>query len=100
MKWSLKLGQIAGIGDVVKALTQGDGHHKVAEFVRRNCLMVDENEPLDRVLDKMNACGCPTLLVKSRDELVGILSEEHLGQWLMLHSSVRPRSSMAPSRAA
>ncbi len=86
--------------DVVKALAQGDGNHRVAEFVRRDCLLVDDNEPLDRVLDKMNACGCPTLLVQRQDELVGILSEEHLGQWLMLHSSVRRRSSETPSQAA
>jgi Zn-dependent protease/CBS domain-containing protein len=82
--------------DVVKALSHGDGNHRVAEFVRRDCLTVDDNEPLDSALDKMHARGCPTLLVEGQDELVGILSEEHLGQWLMLHSSLRQRSSEEP----
>jgi Zn-dependent protease/predicted transcriptional regulator len=93
-------GKVTGLlfhRDVVRALAQGEGNQRVAEFVRRDCLMVDDNEPLDRALDKMNACGCPTLLVQRQDELVGILSEEHLGQWLMLHSSVRERSSETPS---
>jgi Zn-dependent protease/CBS domain-containing protein len=92
-------GKITGLllhHDVVNALSHGNADHRVAEFVRRDCLMVDDNEPLDRVLDKMNACGCPTLLVQRQGELMGILSEEHLGQWLMLHSSVRQRSSETP----
>jgi Zn-dependent protease len=72
--------------DVVKALAQGEGHHRVAEVMRRDCLLVGDDEPLDRALDKMHACGCPTLLVERQGELVGILSEEQLGQWLMLHS--------------
>jgi CBS domain-containing protein len=79
--------------DVVRALAQGEGSQPVTEIMRRDCLMVDDNEPLDRALDKMNACGCPTLLVERQGALVGIVSEEHLGQWLMLHSSVRERSS-------
>lgn len=86
--------------DVLEALAQGYGNRKVAEIMRRDCLSVDDNEPLDRVLDKMNACSCPTLLVQHENELVGILSEEHLGQWLMLHSSVRRRSSETPWQAA
>jgi CBS domain-containing protein len=81
--------------DVVKALAQGDGNQPVADVMRRDCLLVDDNEPLHRALDKMNACGCPTLLVQRQNELVGMLSEEHLGQWLMLHSSVRQRSSIS-----
>jgi predicted transcriptional regulator len=86
--------------DLVRALAQGGGNRQVGEFVRRDCLMIDVDEPLERVLDKMNACGCSTLLVQQKDQLVGILSEEHLGQWLMLHSSVRQRASERPSRAA
>jgi len=96
-------GKITGLlfhGDVVRALAQGDGNQRVARFARRDCLMVDENETLDRALDKMNACGCTTLLVQQQDALVGILSEEHLGQWMMLHSSVRERSSETASQAA
>ncbi len=86
--------------DVVKALSHGGANHRVGEFARRDCLSVDDNEPLDSALDKMHARGCSTLLVERQDEeLVGILSEEHLGQWLMLHSSVRERSSETPTHA-
>jgi Zn-dependent protease/CBS domain-containing protein len=79
--------------DVVKALAQGEGNQPVADIMRRDCPSVDEEAPLDRALDKMNAQGCSTLLVERGDELVGMLSEEQLGQWLMLHSSIRKRSS-------
>ena len=78
--------------DLVNALAQGQGERRVAELVRRDCLVVQDNEPLDGVLDKMSACGCPTLLVQREHELVGILSQEQLGKWLMLHSAVRQPS--------
>jgi Zn-dependent protease/CBS domain-containing protein len=91
-------GHVSGLllhRDVIKALAAGDGNHRLADFVRRDCLKVDDDEPLDRVLDKMNALSCRTLLVVRQDQLVGILSEEHLGNWLMLHSSVRERPPQA-----
>ncbi len=73
--------------DVVKALSAGSGHHRVAEFMHSDCTAVEDDVPLDRVLDKMNANGCSTLLVEHHGDLVGILSDEQLGRWLMLHSS-------------
>jgi Zn-dependent protease/predicted transcriptional regulator len=79
--------------DVVDALSHGDSYRRVADIMRRDCMVVDENEPLDRALDKMNASACPMLLVKRHSGVVGILSEEHLGQWLMLHSSLHKRPS-------
>ncbi len=78
--------------DVVKALSAMDGNPRVADAMRRDCQRVHDDEPLDRVLDKMNSSGCPTLLVERQDQLVGILSQEHLAQWLMLHASLRERS--------
>ncbi len=68
--------------------------------MRGDCLLVNQDDPLDQALDKMNAGGCRTLLVQDHEQLVGIISEEHLGQWMMLHSSVRERDSQTPTQAA
>ena len=78
--------------DVVHALSAGNGAQRVAEVMRRDCQLVHDDEPLDQVLDKMNAGGCPTLLVERQSQLVGMLSQEHLAQWLMLHASLRQRA--------
>lgn len=99
----LQAGKIAGIvfyNDLVKALNEGQAEQHVGEIMRRDCLVLDQNDPLDRALDRMNACGCRTLLVRDGAQLVGIISEEHLGQWMMLQSSVRERDSESPPLAA
>lgn len=88
---------IAGIvlyADLVKSLRMGDGDQAVSQIMRNDCLLVDANDRLDHAMDRMNACGCTTLLVQSNEQLVGIITEEHLGRWLMLHTSVRPRNGI------
>ena len=74
--------------DVVRALAEKTPEARVAEIMRRDCVIMHDNEPLQRALERMQSSGCGTLLVEHNDELVGILSEEHLGQWLALHSSL------------
>ncbi len=77
--------------DLVKALASGASGRHVSEFARQDCPIIDEKDPLDRALDKMTAYSCPILLVQGNGQLTGLLSEEHLGQWMMYHSSVHER---------
>ena len=53
--------------------------------------MVQDSDPLDRVIDQMQSQGQPLAFVTRNGELVGLLSEEHIGQWVMLHSSLANR---------
>jgi Zn-dependent protease/predicted transcriptional regulator len=87
--------------DLIAALTKSelaksDGHARVADIMRRDVLVVQDSDPLDRVIDQMQSLGQPLALVARNGELVGLLSEEHIGQWVMLHSSLgksqNPRS--------
>ena len=73
--------------DVVRTSAEGSAHVRVGDIMRRDCLLVEDHEPLDRALDKMQSRGCGMVLVQRGGELVGLLSPEHLGQWVMLHSS-------------
>jgi Zn-dependent protease/predicted transcriptional regulator len=77
--------------DLVNAMKGGTAGVRVSDIVRRECPIVSENEPLNRALEKMHAAECSTLLVVRGDELVGMLSEEHLGQWVRLHASLIDR---------
>jgi len=79
--------------DVIAALAKGDGRARVGDVMRRNVLLVQDSDPLDRVIDEMQSQGQPLALVQRDGELVGLLSEEHIGQWVMLHSSVETRPS-------
>jgi CBS domain containing-hemolysin-like protein len=49
--------------------------------------VVQDSDPLDRVIDQMQSQGAPLALVQRNGELVGLLSKEHIGQWVMHHSS-------------
>ncbi|HUG19657.1 MAG TPA: hypothetical protein VMM56_11795 [Planctomycetaceae bacterium] len=41
--------------------------------------------PLDLAIDRMQTSGCSALLVEREGELVGLLTSEHLCNWLLLH---------------
>ena len=77
--------------DVVMALSSGTRSSRVSDLMRRDCLTVSPGEPLNRALEKMHETGCNTLLVTRGQALVGMLSEEHLGQWVRLHVSLLDR---------
>jgi predicted transcriptional regulator len=88
--------------DLIAALAKTGQQARVADVMRRDILVVQDADPLDRVIDQMQSLGQPLALVLRQGELVGLLSEEHIGQWVMLHSSLGagqdPRSQPDKSR--
>jgi Zn-dependent protease/CBS domain-containing protein len=86
--------QITGIllqRDVVKALAEGRANSSVADVLCNRCPTVQPDEPLDRAVDRMQSAGCSALLVVRDGALVGLLTNEHLGDWVMLHSAWQER---------
>ncbi len=84
--------------DVVTALSEGRSQARVGDIVRHRCPTVLANQPLDRAVDQMQASGCSALLVEDSGELVGILTSEHLGSWMMLHSAWQDRPTVREHR--
>lgn len=85
--------------DVVKALADGRAESRVGDLVCNHCPTVDSEEPLDRAVDRMQAAGCSALLVERGGELVGMLTAEHLGDWVMLHSALHERPAVEGRQA-
>ncbi len=83
--------------DIVKALSEGRIEASVAEVLCNRCPTVQPDDPLDRAVDAMQAAGCSALLVEKERQLVGILTSEHLGDWVMLHSAWRERPAVLPA---
>ena len=77
--------------DVVKALAEGRATARVSDVLCNRCPTVQANEPLDRAVDQMQAAGCSAILVESAGDVVGLLTSEHLGDWVMLHSAWHAR---------
>lgn len=65
----------------------------MADVLCSRCPTVQDNVPLERAVDKMHASGCTALLVERNGKLVGMLTSEHLGDWVMLHSAMKVASS-------
>ena len=75
--------------DVVKALADERADALVRDVLCNHCPTVQADLPLERAVDEMQAAGCSALLVESEGELVGMLTSEHLGDWMMLHTAWR-----------
>jgi len=84
--------------DVVRALSTGIRSSRVGDLMRQDCAIVSTREPLTRALEKMHEASCNTLLVTQGQQLVGMLSQEHLGEWVRLHASLIDRQTpVSPS---
>jgi CBS domain-containing protein len=86
--------------DLIAALSKSNEQVRVGDITRRDVLIVQDSDPLDRVIDEMQSLGQPLALVVRNRELVGLLSEEHIGQWVMLHSSLGKKQSQPPQAVA
>lgn len=84
--------RIAGIltqGDVLKALADKGRDARVADVMRRDCAPVDEMVPLSRVVERMQQVACPLVPVTRLGRLVGMLTLENVGEFLMVRSALR-----------
>lgn len=86
--------QISGIllhHDVVKALHEGRASSQVGAVACHQCPTVSADLPLEQAVDQMQSSNCPALLVERDGQLIGMLTSEHLGSWMMLHSALPQR---------
>ncbi|TLY46687.1 MAG: site-2 protease family protein, partial [Gemmatimonadetes bacterium] len=93
-----KGGRLAGVllrSDVLKALARG-ADWRVRDVMRREFEVVDAADMLDTALARLQACACHALPVTSRGALVGILTMDNVGEFLLIQSALgRPRQPRA-----
>ncbi len=86
--------QIVGIltrRDALSALADGNVEARVGDIMQRNCRLVDESEMLEDTFLRMREGDCPTLPVVRHGQLVGMVTLENVGEWLMIHSALDGR---------
>lgn len=96
-------GRLLGVltqDELLKGLAEGRHDAPVSEVVIRQFGTVDPGDKLDSVLSKMQGAQCGTLLVLQGNQLVGVLTAEDVGEWIMLHAagSRRPGDPLGMSR--
>ncbi|MEZ6120037.1 MAG: CBS domain-containing protein [Pirellulaceae bacterium] len=71
----------------------------MADIVRAPCPRVRPDDRIDAAVEQMQSSDCPGALVESNGTLVGILTLEHLGDWLTLHLAWQERRAESRFRA-
>jgi CBS domain-containing protein len=92
-------GRVLGVltrDDLVAAMALGRLDVPVSAVMVRGCGTVHPGDMLDSVFARMQDAGCKTALVVEEGTLVGLLSAEDIGEWLMLHASMRVRDEARP----
>jgi Zn-dependent protease/CBS domain-containing protein len=84
-------GRVVGVllrSDVLNALAQRGQEWRVADVMRQAFETVDGSEMLESAFARLQSCACHTLPVTSRGKLVGLLTMDNLGEFLMIQSAL------------
>ena len=58
------------------------------DIMRREFEMADSNEMLEPAFIRLQTCDCHTMPVMSRGKLVGLLTSDNMGEFLMIQSAL------------
>lgn len=89
--------QVVGIvtrDGLLKALAQ-KGDPAVSEIMRRDVAIADASEMLESAFQRLQTSDCHTLPVLYNQNLVGLLTAENLGEFLMIKSARNGRKAVA-----
>jgi Zn-dependent protease/CBS domain-containing protein len=88
----LEQGRLVGVltrEDLLKSLAQKGPETRVAGTMTKRFETGDPSEMLDLALARLQSCRCRTLPVLKGGELVGILTLDNVGEFLMFQSALR-----------
>ncbi len=94
-------GQTIGVltrADLVRALRQVGEHARVADVMQTDFQTADPREMMDDVFMRLKECQCTSLPIIQDGKLVGLVTMDNLGEFMMVHGAhnrtrTTPRSS-------
>ena len=89
-------GELVGVltrADLLKALAARGPSAPVAEVMQREFQTAEPSDELERVLARLRECGCHTLPVVRGRQLLGVLTMENIGEFLLVQSALRTRGA-------
>lgn len=85
-------GVVVGVltrGALMKALAAHGPASRVADAMERTFEVADPSEELEDAFTRLRSCRCHTLPVVRGRELVGVLTAENVGEFMMVQSAMR-----------
>lgn len=86
-------GRVAGVllrSDLLVALTQRGQEVPVAEVMQREFQEVDAGEMMETAFARLHACQCHTIPVTRGGRLVGLVTMDNMGEFLMIQAALGP----------
>jgi Zn-dependent protease/predicted transcriptional regulator len=85
-------GKVVGLltrNRMIEALAQQGPSMRVEKVMEHNCPCVQESESLEDTVQQMRESGCPAEPVLRNDQLVGLLTLEHVTELAQIQSALR-----------
>ncbi len=89
-------GHVVGVltrSDLLRALAQQGQGVLVADVMRREFQVVDSTEMLETAFARLEACECHTLPVTRNGQLVGLVTMENVGEFVMIQAALGGRAA-------
>lgn len=86
--------------DLIAALKRQGDQARVADVMRRDFEFADAAEMLESASARLQACQCHTMPVMRGNQLVGLITMDNLGEFLMIQSALKAKTGkreLAPS---
>jgi CBS domain-containing protein len=92
-------GSVVGVllrKDLLAALARGGQSAPVSEVMQREFLTVDPGEMLETAFQRLQACECHTVPVTRGGELVGLVTMDNLGEFILIQGALSAARSRGP----
>lgn len=88
-------GRVEGIltrGNLLTALSRAGRTALVRDSIQRQCVSAEPGEMLDEVLARARSVDCHTVPITERGALVGLLTMDNVGEFLMIQAAERTKA--------
>jgi Zn-dependent protease len=85
-------GQVVGVltrSSLMMGLTQRGPETPVSDVMQREFEVIDSHDMLEVAFARLQTCQCQTVPVMHQERLVGLLTQENVGEFLMIQAATR-----------
>lgn len=79
--------------DLLVALAEYGHDHPVTAAMRRGFVIAESTEMLETIFERLQACDCHTMPVVHKRLLVGLITMDNLGEYVLLETAMQKRDS-------